>query len=230
MNRKPDGARGEGEILSPTAPLEVRPAVDETQSNGQGATAPQPKLEIDDDADDVSGADLDEAWAELTSSLLTADRDFDAAAAYSRLSRSLPPELVAMPLVELPSVGKASDWRFENRNLVLGLIAMGTVCAGLACLAVFGPGFERRSASERDLAALLPAVPQPDASSIGAGEVWADVRWEERLLALDDELHAERRRIVDGDHGSFDRPDEELRRLERDFAQVRDSFGRPFGF
>ena len=101
MNRKPDGERRDGDVLSKTVPLQVRPALDETQSNGQGATAPQPTIGPDDDADDVSAADLDEAWAELTSSLLAADQDFDAPAAYARLSRSLPPELAAMPLVHL---------------------------------------------------------------------------------------------------------------------------------
>jgi hypothetical protein len=230
MNRQPDGERRDGDVLSKTVPLEVRPALDETQSNGQGATASQPTIGPDDDADDVSVADLDEAWAELTASLLAADQDFDAFAAYARLSRSLPPELAAMPLVASPSVGKRSESRLERRNLISGAVAMGTVCAGLACLAVFGPGFERRSAPDRDVAALLPAAPQSSGASIGTGEVWADVRWEEDLLALAGELDAERYRIVDGDRGSLGRPDDELRRLENEFAQVRDSFGRPADF
>lgn len=230
MNRNSESERRDGSVLSKTAPHDVRPSVDETQSTRQGATAPQPKIGFDDEDDGISAADLDEAWAGLTAALRSADEDFDAAAAYARLSRSLPSELVALPLVERATVRRPGDSGRELRNLALGLVAMGTVCAGLAGLAFFGPDFERRPATEQEMARRDDATSRPGISSLSAGEEWADGPWEERLLALAEELHAERYRIHDPDRGSLGRPDEDLRRLERDFAHVRDELNRPLDF
>lgn len=230
MNRKPYGENRNGELLSKTAPLGVRPAVDETQRTSQGATAPQPTIGSADEDEELSGADLDEAWAGLASALRSADADFDAAGAYVRLSRSLPADLVAMPLVERAAVSKRSDSRHEIRNLLLGLMGMGAVCASLAGLAFFGPGLERRMSSEPDVAEKAGSETRTVEPSIGAGDDWPDVQWEERLLALAGELHAERLRIQDPDRGSLGRVDQGLRDLEREFARARNDFEDRPGF
>lgn len=229
MNRYEHGERRNGRLLSKTTPLEVRPAVDETQRTSQAATAPQPTIGSVED-DDISGADLDEAWAGLTSALLAADEDFDPAGAYARLSRALPADLVAMPLVEPAAVQNPGDSRHEIRNLMLGLLGMGAVCAALAGLAVFGPGFERRTSPEPEVVQSAPSTTRTVESSLGAGEVWSDGRWEERLLALAEELHAERNRIHDPDRGSLGRVDQVLRDLEREFARARNDFDDRPGF
>ncbi|MND03424.1 hypothetical protein D3C83_232290 [compost metagenome] len=56
------------------------------------------------------------------------------------------------------------------------------------------------------------------------------MRWEEQLLAIADELHAERLRIHDPDRGSLGRVDEGLRELEREFARARNDFEDRPGF
>ncbi|HEV7280365.1 MAG TPA: hypothetical protein VGN57_09150 [Pirellulaceae bacterium] len=240
MTPQPERDDREADVLSRTAPLAgppfdvarppvdtSRPPVDETQSTRQSATAPQPKLEPDDadDADDITGEELDEAWAGLTLALNAADQDFDSAAAYARLAQSLPTDLVQMPLVERASAETGRGTQREFRNLTLGLVAMGTVCAGLAGLAFFGPGFERRPVPQQDVAERTSDAPPVSEASPGAGEVWADARWEEDLLALAQELDAERHRLRAFDHESLQRPDEALARLKHDFERTRSEFG-----
>jgi hypothetical protein len=225
MTRKPDRDERESDVLSRTAPHVTGPPVDETQSTRQGATAPQPKVGFDDELDDVTGEELDEAWAGLTLALKAADEDFDAAAAYLRLSRSLPADLVAMPLVERAAAVDAGGARRELRNLALGLVAMGAVCAGLAGIAFFGPGLEKLSRPEQEVAERPIEASQVSEPSPGAGEVWNDRRWEEDLLAFAHELESERRRLRDLDRDSFERPRDGIARLEHDFARAMQEFG-----
>lgn len=219
----------DSDLLAKTAPLDVRRPVDETQSARQAATAPQPKIGTNDEGE-ISASDLDEAWASLASALRSADEDFDPAAAYTRLSRALPRELVAMPLAEPVPVRRGNESRFEIRDLALGALAMGAVCAALAGLAVFGPGLERRTEPRQKIAGSGSPESRSGVSSASSGAAWSDVRWEEKLLALADELHAERLRIQPLDRRSLGPSDERLKRLERNVAQTRDSFGPSAGF
>ena len=223
MTRQTDRGKRDADVLSRAAPDVSRPPVDETQSTRQSATAPQPKLEPEDLDDDITGEELDEAWAGLTLALKIADEEFDAADAYGRLSRSLPADLVQMPLVERASLASRGGSRTEFRNLALGLVAMGTVCAGLAGLAFFGPSFESKPRPERDVVErTIDDPPRLNGPSLGGREFWDDAQSETDLLALAHEFEAERRRLRGP--GPDRRPDEALARLEHDIARTRHEF------